>query len=69
MSEQSTPQEDNIQEQSSAEWEQIETIQNYLAKALRQHDGGRQIEADAVLCKFWNSVSRNLIITWAAQPL
>jgi len=49
MSEQTIPQEDSTQEQSSAEWEKIETIQNYLAKVLRQHDGGRQLESDAVL--------------------
>lgn len=49
MSEQTIPEDNNTQDQPSAEWEQIETLQNYLAKSLRQHDGGRKIEADAVL--------------------
>jgi replicative DNA helicase len=51
MSEQSIPQEDTTEDQISPEWDKIETIQNFLAKALRQHDGGRQIEASDILSK------------------
>lgn len=52
MSDQSILQEDNTTEnQISPEWDKIERAQNYLAKALRQHDGGQQIEASEVLSK------------------
>ncbi len=52
MSDQSILQEDNTTEnQISPEWDKIERVQNYLAKALRQHDGGQQIEAFEVLSK------------------
>lgn len=52
MSDQSIPQnDDTTEEQTHPAWSKIETVQNYLAKALRQHDGGRAVEADDVLSK------------------
>lgn len=49
MSDQSIPQNDTTEEQ--IKWDKIERMQNHLAKALRQHDGGKQIEASEVLSK------------------
>lgn len=51
MSDQSIQQHDTTENQVSPEWDKIEALQNYLAKALRQHDGGRQIEVSEVLSK------------------
>jgi len=45
------PEDDSTGEQISPEWDKIEAVQNYLAKALRQHDGGKQIEAETILRK------------------
>ncbi len=43
------PNDDSTGEQVSPEWDKIEAVQNFLAKAQRQHDGGRQVEASEVL--------------------
>jgi replicative DNA helicase len=51
VTEQTIPQDNNTEDQSSPEWDKIEAIQNFLAKALRQHDGGKQIEAEDILNK------------------
>lgn len=51
MIEQPIPQDNITSDQISPEWEKIESAQNLLAKALRQHDGGRQIEAADILSK------------------
>jgi replicative DNA helicase len=51
VSEQTIPSDDSTEQKSSPEWNKIEEVQNYLAKALRQHDGGREIEASDVLSK------------------
>lgn len=51
MNESTIPENDSTGEQISPEWDKIEAVQNYLAKALRQHDAGRQIEASEVLSK------------------
>jgi len=49
VSEQPIPQDDTTQSETAPEWNKIEAVQNYLAKALRQHDGGRPIEATDIL--------------------
>jgi replicative DNA helicase len=41
----------NTDTETSPEWDKIETVQNYLAKVLRWHDGGKQVGADEVLRK------------------
>ncbi len=51
MSDPSIPQDNTTENQISPEWDKIEAVQNFLAKALRQHDGGQQIEASEVLSK------------------
>ena len=51
MIEQPIPQDDTTDNETSPKWSKIEAAQNYLAKVLRQHDGGRQIEADDILRK------------------
>jgi replicative DNA helicase len=51
MNDASIQQDDTTEDQMSPEWVKIETIQNNLAKALRQHDAGKQIEASEVLSK------------------
>jgi replicative DNA helicase len=51
VSEQPIPQDNTTESETSPAWAKIETVQNYLAKALRQHDGGKQIEADDILHK------------------
>lgn len=52
MNDSSIPQNDDTTlDQIVPEWDKIEALQNYLAKSLRQHDGGRQIEASEVLSK------------------
>ena len=51
MTEQSIPNDDNTTSETSPEWAKIEAVQNYLAKAQRQHDGGRPVEANEVLGK------------------
>lgn len=51
MTEQSIPHDDSTDSETSPEWNKIEAVQNYLAKALRQHDGGKQIEADGIMRK------------------
>ena len=43
------PENDSTEEQASPEWKKIEVVQNFLAKAQRQHDGGKHIEASDVL--------------------
>ena len=51
MTEQSIPHDDNTDTETSPVWDKIEEVQNFLAKALRQHDGGKQIEAETILRK------------------
>jgi replicative DNA helicase len=51
VTEQSIPYDDSTSDQIDPEWEQIEAIQNFSAKALRQHDGGKQISASDILHK------------------
>ena len=52
MSDQSILQEDNTTEkQISPEWNKIEKVQNYLAKVLRDADGGKPIDPSEVLSK------------------
>jgi len=51
VTEQSIPNDDNTTSETSPEWAKIEAVQNYLAKAQRQHDGGRPVEANEVLGK------------------
>jgi replicative DNA helicase len=51
MVNQSIPSDDNTESEVTPAWDKIEEVQNYLAKALRQHDGGKQLEADAILHK------------------
>jgi len=51
MDETTNPIDDNTETETSPAWAKIEAAQNYLAKAVRQHDGGRPIEAGDVLGK------------------
>jgi replicative DNA helicase len=51
VTEQSIPYDDSTDSETSPEWEKIEEVQNFLAKALRQHDSGKHIEAETVLRK------------------
>ena len=51
MSEQSISYDDSTDSEISLEWEKIEEVQNFLAKALRQHDSGKPIEAETILHK------------------
>jgi replicative DNA helicase len=46
LSEQNTPPSDD---NTSPEWEHIESLQNYLAKVVRQHDGGKDVHPEKVL--------------------
>ncbi len=51
MTENTIPHDDSTDSETSPEWEKIEEVQNFLAKALRQHDGGKPIEAETILRK------------------
>jgi replicative DNA helicase len=68
VTEQSISYDDSTSDQTSPEWEKIESAQNFLAKALRQHDGGKQVEADDILRKVQTILSEQSPETDKAPP-